>query len=202
MTENLKTTLIAGFFTLVGAIGGTFISGLSQIELAERKFNSDLIMKALESNSAEERLGSLNLLLETNLLKDKDIKDGVTKYAEAHKNKPASIPQIKNSNQFEAPTVPNSRIYLLCGNRSKEAMFPLYKQELQSAGFQVLDSKFINDSGRPSYEEVRYFNNSDAKQAEKIAEVLKFKLSIPNLKATPYNDPSAKPGYIEIWFGK
>ena len=46
MSENLKTTLIAGFFTLIGAIGGTFISGLSQIELAERKFNSDLVMKA------------------------------------------------------------------------------------------------------------------------------------------------------------
>ncbi|MCD0472406.1 hypothetical protein [Flavobacterium sp. JAS] len=202
MTENLKTTLIAGFFTLVGAIGGTFISGLSQIELAERKFNSDLIMKALESNSPEERLASLNLLLETNLLKDNEIKEGVANYTKAHKNKPFSIPQIKNSNQFETPTIPNSRIYLLCGSESKKSLLSQYKQELESAGFQILGSKLINDPGRPISEEVRYFNSADTKQAEKIAEVLKFKLSLPELKAKLYSDQSAKPGYIEIWFGK
>lgn len=202
MTENLKTTLIAGFFTVIGAVGGTLASGLSQIELAERKFNSDLIMKALESNSPEERLGSLNLILETNLLKDNEIKEGVAKYTKEHQNKPSSIPQIKTSSQFETPTVSNSRIYLLSGNKTKETLFPVYKQELQSVGFQVIGSKFINDLGRPAYEEVRYFNDSDAKQAEKIAEVLKFKLSIPELKAKLYSDPSAKPGYIEIWFGK
>ena len=81
-------------------------------------------------------------------------------------------------------------------------MLPSYKQELQSAGFQVLGSKFINDVDRPENEEVRYFNESDSKQASKIAEVLKFKLSIPELKAKLYSDHSAKPGYIEIWFGK
>jgi hypothetical protein len=202
MTDQLKTTLIAGLFTFLGVVGGTFISGLSQIKLAERKFNSDLVMKALESNSPEERLESLKLIIETNLLKDNDIKVGVAAYYEAHKDKPSSIPQIKNSSQFETPTVPNSRIYLLCGNKTKEALLSNYKLELQSAGFQVLGSKLINDVERPVYEEVRYFNESDAKQAEKIAEVLKFKLSIPDLKAKMYSDNTAKPGYIEIWFGK
>lgn len=202
MSDQFKTTLIAGLFTFLGVVGGTFISGLSQIKLAERKFNSDLVMKALESNSPKERLESLKLIIETNLLKDNDIKDGVAKYYEAHKDKPSSIPQIKTTSQFETPTVPNSRIYLLCGNKTKEALLSSYKLELQSAGFQVLGSKLINDPGRPSYEEVRYFNESDAMQAEKIAEVLKFKLSIPDLKAKIYSDNTAKQGYIEIWFGK
>ncbi len=202
MTDGLKTTLIAGFFTVIGAIGGTFVSGQSQIELAERKFNSDLVMKALESNSPQERLESLNLIIETNLLKDDEVKEGVARYARKFKDDPSSIPQIKSTSQFEAPTIPNSRIYLLCGSRMKEALLPTYKQELQSVGFQVLGAKYINDIGRPTSEEVRYFNESDATQAAKIAEALKFKLSIPDLKAKLYADKSAKPGYIEIWFGK
>jgi|GEM_PF-5100416 len=202
MTDTLKTALVAGLFTLVGGIGGTFISGRDQIELAERKFNSDLVMKALESNSPKERLESLNLLIETNLLRDDEVKEGVERYALKFKDDPSSIPQIKNASQFEAPTIPNSRIYLLCGSRLKEGLLPSYKQDLQSVGFQVLGAKYINDIGRPATEEVRYFNESDANQAAKIAEVLKFRLSIPDLRAKRYSDKSAKPGYIEIWFGK
>jgi hypothetical protein len=73
---------------------------------------------------------------------------------------------------------------------------------LEAAGFRVLGSKLVNDAGRPELAEIRYFNAQDKTQAEKIAEVIKFKLSVPSLPARYYEDDSAKPGYIEIWFGK
>ncbi|MGZ7077267.1 MAG: hypothetical protein ACXVJL_14810, partial [Candidatus Angelobacter sp.] len=89
----------------------------------------------------------------------------------------------------------------LAGSKSKESLFPLYKQQLESAGFRVLGSKTIVDPGRPASEEVRFFHEEDRAQAEKIAEVVRFKLSIPQLPAKLYSDKSANPGYIEIWFG-
>ena len=39
-------------------------------------------------------------------------------------------------------------------------------------------------------------------QADKIAEVIRFDLSSSKVEAKQYSDPSARPGYIEIWFGK
>jgi len=202
MSDTVRTAVIGGFFALLGAIGGAAVTGWSQVELARQKFNSDLVLKALESSSPEQRLESLKLLTETHLLKDKEIQEGVKTYAEAHKANPATIPQVLPSVSFTAPVISNPRIYLLAGNKAKESLFDSYKSQLESAGYRVLGSKVLNDPGRPATEEVRYFNNQDKVQAEKIAEVIKFKLSIPTLPTNFYEDDSAKPGYIEIWFGK
>jgi hypothetical protein len=202
MTDTIKTTLIAGLFAVLGGIGGTMVTGIYQIQLARQKFSADLVLKALESNSPEQRLQSLKLLVETNLLKDEDIKNGVMKYAKDRENNPSIIPQITSAVRFESPIVSNSRIYLLAGNKSKQSLFPSYKSQLDSAGYKVLGAKVIVDAGRPNQEEVRFFYQEDKAQAEKIAEVLKFKLSISQLQAKLYSDRNAKPGYIEIWFGK
>jgi hypothetical protein len=202
MTDTIKTTLIAGLFAVLGGIGGSAVSGISQIKLAKQKFNADLVLKALESNSPEQRLQSLKLLVETNLLKDDEIKRGVMNYAKERESNPSLIPQITSTAMFEAPIVSNARIYLLTGNKSKESLFAVYKSQLDSAGYKVLGAKYIIDEGRPNEEEVRFFHYEDQAQAEKIAEVLKFKLSIPNLQANYHQDKTANPGYIEIWFGK
>jgi len=202
MKDTIKIALVGGVFTLLGALGGAAVTGWSQVELARQKFNSDLVLKALESNSAEHRLETLKLLVETNLLKDSDIKQGVRDYAKAREKDPSVIPQVFHSQSFEPPVISNPRIYLLAGNKSKESLFSPYRQELEAAGFQVLGAKNIQDEGRPAQEEVRYFHSDDRAQAEKIAEVVKFKLSIPELPVKLYSDLRVKPGYIEIWFGK
>ncbi len=44
--------------------------------------------------------------------------------------------------------------------------------------------------------------STDKEQAERIAEAVKFKLSIPELPVKKYSDSKVRPGYIEIWFGK
>jgi hypothetical protein len=103
MSDTVRTTLIAGIFGLLGAVGGAAITGRSQVELAQQKFNSDLVMRALESSSADQRLESLILLVETNLLKDAEVQKGVRVYAEARKNNPASIPRVISRAKLKAP---------------------------------------------------------------------------------------------------
>ena len=139
------------------------------------------------------------LLVDTNLIKDEQVKQGVRDYAVKKKDNPETIPQFRS---FEPPVVNNARIYLLTGNKAKEDLFTSYKNELSEVGFRVLGTKYLIDEGRPDYEEVRYFFPQDRAQAEKIAEVVKFKLSIDNLPVNLHSDADVNPGYIEIWFGK
>lgn len=202
MSDTIRTAAIGGLFTLLGVIGGAVVTSWSHVELARQKFNSDLVLKAIESSSPEQRLDSLKLLTETRLLKDKEIQEGVEAYTKAKEANPAAIPQVSPSASFAAPVISNPRIYLLAGNKAKESLFDLYKSQLESASYRILGAKLLSDPGRPATEEVRYFNDEDKVQAEKIAEVVKFKLSIPSLSVKFYEDDSANPGYIEIWFGK
>lgn len=202
MSDTIRTAIIGGAFALFGTVGGVAITGWSQVELARQKFNSDLVLKALESNSPEQRLESLKLLTEIGLIKDKEIQEGVKNYAKNKENNPATIPQVSPSASFSSPVAPNSRVYLLAGNKTKESLFATYKSDLESAGYRVLGAKLLNDEGRPGIAEVRFFHEDDRLQAEKIAEVVRFKLSTSDLSANLYKDDSTRPGYIEIWFGK
>ena len=201
-SDATKTAIFGGLFAVLGAIGGAAVTGWAQVELARQKFNSDLVLKALESASPEQRLESLKLLTETRLLKDKEIQEGVKAYATSRESNPAAIPQVLPTTSFAAPVISNPRVYLLAGNSSKSSLFAAYKTQLEAAGYRVLGAKLLSDKGRPDAEEVRYFNAEDKVQAERIAEVVKFKLSISSLPVRLYEDSSAKPGYIEIWFGR
>ena len=96
MSDTTRTAILAGLFGLIGTIAGAGVTGWSELQLARQKFNSDLVMKALESSSATERLESLKLLVETNLIKDKEIQSGVRSYAAARSSNPESVPQIRS----------------------------------------------------------------------------------------------------------
>src|SRR5260221_2075891 len=170
MSNAVKIALVGGIFGLLGAIGGAAITGWLEVEVAKQKFNSDLVLKALESNSPDERLESLRLLVETRLLKDADIYKAVEDYANKKANDPSKIPQVISQSTFEAPVSENSRIFLLTGNKSKESLFDPYEKQLEAAGFKVFGAKTIIDEGRPKDEEVRYFFPEDKAQAEKIAQ--------------------------------
>lgn len=101
MDRTIKTAIVAGIFALLGTVAGAAITGWSNMQLARQEFYSKLIMKSLESNSAEERLESLNLLVDVNLIKDSEIKEGVKQYADKKKETPETIPQIRPDQTLE-----------------------------------------------------------------------------------------------------
>ena len=113
------------------------------------------------------------------------------------------LQSAQGSPKFDTPIIMNPRIYLLAGPRSgREPLFSSYWQALESVGFQVLGAKLKDDSGRPGFEEVRFFHPEDEAQAAVLANVVGANLSKPDIKAVRYSDTKAKPGYIELWFGK
>ncbi|WP_345951132.1 MULTISPECIES: hypothetical protein [unclassified Mucilaginibacter] len=200
----LITITLSGLFAILGTIVGGVVQGYWNVQLAERKYQSDLVLKALESSSAEERLQTLKLLVHTNLIKESDVRDSVSRYILQSEKDPETIPQIKPAaaQSLEPPIINNARLYLLTGSKNKAIAFTDLNSKLTSAGFKVMGAKNIIDVGRPDAPEVRYFNMSDQQQAEKIAEFVRFKFDASNFAAKYYVDAKAKPGYIEIWLGR
>jgi hypothetical protein len=96
----------------------------------------------------------------------------------------------------------NERIFLLAGTAEKAFRFSELEGTMATAGFNVIGKKTLNDEDRPDQPEIRYFNNPDKEQAEAIAKFMRLRLSNPVIEARQYNDPSARPGYIEIWLGR
>lgn len=109
LSDTVRTALVGGIFTLIGALGGGVVTGWSQVELAQQKFNSDLVLKALESSSPDQRLESFKLLVETNLIKDREIQNGVRAYAKAKESNPSAIPQVSPSVSFTPPSCLQSK---------------------------------------------------------------------------------------------
>ena len=201
---TLVTLIISGLFAILGTVGGGMIKGYWDVELARQKFQSDLVLKALESNVGEERLSTLQMLVSTNLIKDSDISEGVSKYVEANLKEPSKIPQIKSaSNQaLEPPTVDNARIYLLADNKRQTDTFESLKHDLAVAGFSVVGARTIVDETRTDLPEVRYFTEVDKSQAEKLATFVKARTLNQKFTANKHLDPKVKPGYFEIWMGR
>lgn len=196
--------ILSGLFALLGTIVGGVVQGYWNTKLAEQKYQSDLILKALESSSPDERLQTLKLLVHTNLIKESDVRDSVNKYILQKQKDPTTIPQVKSSSSqnLDAPIVDNARIYLLAGNKTKTESFNDLSLQLTTAGFKVMGAKSIIDKGRPDNSEVRFFNQQDQLQAEKIAEFMRFKFNDKGFISKQYPDVKAKPGYIEIWLGR
>ena len=205
---SITPLVVTGLFALLGTVAGSVMTGFWNVQLADRKFTSDLVLKALESGSATERLASLDLLVSTNLLSEPSIRAGVKEYVGQSKDDPSKIPQVKPASaSLAAPIVDNARAYLLAGKQERAQAFESLRNDLTAAGFSVLGAKTLTDAGRPDVPEIRYFNASDRAQAEKIAEFMKFKLkgavdAAESVPAKLYDDASAKPGYIEIWLGR
>jgi hypothetical protein len=207
MSEAIKSTittvLVTGLLALLGTVGGGVIKGFWDKQLADQKLNSNLVMKALESDSPSERLASLEFMVQTRLIKDREIEEAVLKYIEHKKAKPEDIPQIRSeAPKLSSPSIKNARVFLLSGTTEKTKLFKQYSYELERAGFQIVGSKDHKDPERPDIPEIRYFYQSDKTQAEHLAEYVGFKLQFPEIQANYYQDPRVRPGYLEIWFGR
>lgn len=91
MTEGLKTTIIAGIFTILGASGGAYITGKSELDLERQKYDTALVIKALEPKSSIDRYEMLSLLSEAHLLYNDTVSKYLKQYIE-HVN-PKNVPQ-------------------------------------------------------------------------------------------------------------
>ena len=203
-SSAIHTLMLSGLLAILGTVAGGIVKGYWDVQLAERKFNSDLVLKALESSSAPERLESLRLLVDTNLLKESSIREGVHNYIAEKQKNPSSIPQVRptSAQSLEPPIIENARVFLLAGRKEKTSEFDSLRTELAAAGFAVIGAKSLVDKGRPDLPEVRYFHAADEVQADRIAEFMRFRLSTETLPAKLYQDVTARPGYIEIWLGR
>ncbi len=91
MTEGLKTTIIAGIFTILGASGGAYIAGKSELDLERQKYDTALVIKALEPNSFKDRYEMLSLLSEAHLLYNDTVSKYIKQYID-HVN-PKNVPR-------------------------------------------------------------------------------------------------------------
>jgi hypothetical protein len=96
------------------------------------------------------------------------------------------------------------RVWLLAGTNSKIKTFNKLKVELKKMGVEIYTTreKPVGDEGRPDEPEIRYYNDSDRKESERIAKIVQSILSKPMIKAEHHNDESGTEGYIELWLGR
>jgi len=69
--------LITGLLAVLGTVIGSVIKARQETKSADKKFQSDLILRALESNNTEARIDSLQFLINTNLISDQEIREGI-----------------------------------------------------------------------------------------------------------------------------
>jgi hypothetical protein len=95
------------------------------------------------------------------------------------------------------------RVWLLAGRAEKAAPFDSLRAALQQTGIGVAGTKpSLQDETRPPDPEVRYYNDADAEAAAAVAERARTLLRLPNLPVRRAVDPSAGPGYVEVWLGR
>lgn len=105
MTNDLKIPIIAGILTLLGGVVVASINRASELELAKKKHDVDLIIKALESETPSDRLEMLQLLTEAHLLNDVDIQKNIQNYTRYVKL--SNIPKAANATfSPETPAIP------------------------------------------------------------------------------------------------
>jgi len=145
-----QTALVGGVLALMGAVGGAAVTGWSQVQLAKQKFNSDLVLRALESESAEERLKTLELLVETKLLKDSEIEAAVRAYAKKNKDSPQRIPKVAAPIATLAPPADPARTRATEELDEKrgtlvQCIFGREKEARQRCTYQLMSSSWNHD---------------------------------------------------------
>lgn len=90
--SQIGVLLVTGLLAILGTVAGGVIKGYWDTSLAEKKFQTDLVMKSLESEELEARIISLRFMIETNLISDQTLRTGIEEYLE---KKPNVVPQFK-----------------------------------------------------------------------------------------------------------
>jgi len=198
----IRGSLATGLLAVLGIVAGGVVKGCWEVQLARQTFDSNLVLKAVGADSARDRAASLRFLLDTHLIQDRRIHDGLQSYFDSTKNNPDAIPQIGGASQLSAPVVPNARVFLLAGTVAKKRSFQGMANEFAKAGFAVVGDSLLDDETRPLEPEVRYYDRSDSAQAAVLASFLSTRLNDPAIKPKFCHNPTPFPGgYIELWAG-
>jgi hypothetical protein len=162
-SSQISGLFITGLLAILGTVIGGVINGLVNANLTEQKFQTDLMIKALESASTDERIESLKFLIETNLVSRKDLSTGIENYLKAH---PKSVPQFSSVQQV----ISEAQNKLLGGDTTRYTDFDIFvckeKENDPKAGKLITEviSRFANATQvgriRPkiwsAYDEVSY----------------------------------------------
>lgn len=87
----MNELLITGLLAILGTVVGGVVKSRLETKLADKDLQSKLIMRALESDKTEERINSLQFLVETNLISDSQLKEGINQVV---RNGEKNIPQF------------------------------------------------------------------------------------------------------------
>lgn len=202
-----RSPLVLGVFAAAIAAGGnavvSYTNATAQRELENQKAEQARILEMIKTGDPDKAAENLRFLVDAGLVTDVPLKQRVSEFLAARKpGSGPTLPSAAAAPKLTSPIIENARVYLLAGKKEFVSTFPALREELGAAGFAIVGARFKEDSGRPDLPEVRYFNASDKEQAERIAEVMRFRLNTKALLASEYKDPTAKPGYIEIWLGR
>ncbi|NES81624.1 MAG: hypothetical protein F6K10_09565 [Moorea sp. SIO2B7] len=87
--------VITGVFGLLSTSVSLLLKGYWDIKLKEKEFHLQLIMNALESSNPKERQNSLEFFVDTNIIHDKKIKEGLRNYySSKNGEEPKTPPQL------------------------------------------------------------------------------------------------------------
>ena len=134
--SGIKGILVSAAFTLLGAIIGVVGKGVfensleRQKEVGEQllerqKFDADLVKLAISSPRPGERLDFLDFMVETHLIQDKDIREGVSKFVSDTRNTKKTVPQYQPPEKADVESLKNkvSEIDDVANNAVAKAAF-------------------------------------------------------------------------------
>lgn len=206
MIESKITGLIvAGLLAVLGTVAGHLVKGRWDVNLARNDFESKLILQALEAEDEIQRLKSLKFLVETNLISDGSVGDGVRRILErdSARRDSATLEEIRvGVPQFIRTSVPPSPSPAISSEASALARivekYPRLKvKDLALVGFRVYQGNVIHALA-PIYAEVTKAGLKDEYEGDWIG------------GGTSNGTPFTKPGYVVTgiekqrgyWFGR
>lgn len=198
--------LVVAIFAAAVAAGGnavaSLVNGTSERRLEATRSEQARILEMIKTGDPDKAAQNLSFLLDAGLITEPDMERRLR--ASLASRKPGAGPVLPSpaAAKLQPPIVENARVYLLAGTKAKASQLSGLREDLAVAGFAVLGARHLLDEGRSDPPEVRYFNDSDREQAERLAEFVRFKLHVESLEARRYRDPAARPGYVEVWVGR
>jgi hypothetical protein len=158
--RDFRALLISGMLAIVTTAAAQGIKAYLDGSLETSKFHFSLIEKALQSDSTQARIESLNFLTDINLITDKALAHGVRCYL---KNHPESVPQFLPANTTGGST----QKYVASFKGELLTTHPdLAGKDLAVVGLMVRDGDIVNGFA-PIYAEI---SNDPAQHRLKISD--------------------------------
>ena len=97
----LTLAIVTGALTILGATSGSILKSFSDIEVERTKLDSQLLLHALNQDSADSRKSVLKFLVDAKLIANKDTVAGLEIYLKGEKEIPQIQPFLKSGESRE-----------------------------------------------------------------------------------------------------